>query len=276
MGAYYAAPLSMDLTRASQHIEDPDIYPTYLTGSITNSASTIAVAELGVFPSATSTAPGFAEIEGETAVSGYYPSEVVSYTGKSAATGAGNLTGCVRGQRHTNAVAHSANCLIQPHVWALSDIDVDVSGHADIIRPPVAITGRNPAVNFDLEANVAYTGAETCTVEGVTLQPGGVRATGSVHNFQVGFRVYGNGIQIDKPRVTHDIIQTSGAAAYIDGAYCSVTGLYAEKMGLLAYIAATATEAIAHNNSGRDITNGGADGIDDAGPSSSLVNNTAI
>lgn len=59
---------------------------TTLTGDINDVVDVIPVAELGVFPAA----PGLAVIgTGNTA-------ETVHYTGKSAATGAGNLTGCTR------------------------------------------------------------------------------------------------------------------------------------------------------------------------------------
>ena len=59
---------------------------TTLTGDINDIVATIPVAELGVFPAA----PGLAVIgTGNTA-------ETILYTAKSAATGAGNLTGCTR------------------------------------------------------------------------------------------------------------------------------------------------------------------------------------
>lgn len=62
---------------------------TTLTGDINDVVDVIPVAELGVFP-----APG---ATGSLAVIGTgNTAETVHYTGKSAATGAGNLTGCTR------------------------------------------------------------------------------------------------------------------------------------------------------------------------------------
>lgn len=66
---------------------------SYLTASMTNSQTTVPLADLTYFP---------------TAGTVYIDNELISYTGKSASTGAGNLTGCTRAATLTQYVGGSS------------------------------------------------------------------------------------------------------------------------------------------------------------------------
>lgn len=66
---------------------------TTLTGAMTNSQTTVPLTDLAYWP-----------IRGSV----YIDSEKITYTGKSAVNGAGNLTGCIRGAHSSSAVTHSS------------------------------------------------------------------------------------------------------------------------------------------------------------------------
>lgn len=71
-----------------------DPVPTYLTGNITNSQNTIPVADTSYFPSSGTV---------------YIDNELISYTGKSVSSGAGNLTGAVRAATMSQYLAGTTN-----------------------------------------------------------------------------------------------------------------------------------------------------------------------
>lgn len=277
LGNAFYTPIDLDFSRCSLYLNDPDSYASKLSGAIIAGATTIGVSELSAFPAASATEIKFAEIEGENSADGY-ASEIISYTGKSAASGAGNLTGVVRGRKHTDDVAHSADMLIQPYVCALADVAVTgVNCATDVPRSAVYVTGYIPTENCAFtEVSGRWAGALANTAFFGTVEPHGWRVSGGkLQNFPLGWRSYGNGQTFDGVAGELDTLAVSGEMFLVHGDRTVIDAAKAWRYYVVAEIVAGATKSAVRNCVGHE-TVSGTNGVNDSGTSSSLVNNTTI
>ena len=273
-GSGYYAPISFDYSQAKMLLDDPDVFATTLTAAITNSATTIPVAETSQF----SATGGFAEIEGETLVNGEYPSEVVYYAGRSTSSGAGNLTGVVRAQHSTDATAHSQYFLIQPFTPALSDITIaGLSVETDFIRAPLTIEGSNPVVNGTIsDVSLNYTGTLRFNTYGANIYPHNIVISGGLlSNLNYGWRFYGNGLTGIGLSGRVDLQDsTGGQLVYVDGDRCNVLNSFADGFYYTARLAGD--RGTIRNCTGQRITYSSTEGCYDGGTNSSLGGNIRI
>jgi len=245
LGSYEAVPIDLQLYYCKRLLVDPDKFATGLTGAMTNSQNTVPVADLSLFDAATAANPKFAEIEGELSGDGY-ASEIVSYTGKSAATGAGNLTGVVRGQAHTNAVSHVQDMQVQQYTCALTNIDIhDVDCETDIGRPCVQVWGYNPSENCRLSGvGMKYSGDLPMTEFAAYIQPHGWAFNGGgkkVEGYAYGLRAQGNRQRYNNVEACLKVANTSGGyGIYVEGDNCTVDGLETDGLYQSLSIASTA------------------------------------
>lgn len=137
------------MTQATMYpgfVNSPD---TTLSSGITNSVTTIPVTELGVFPAA----PNIAVIG-----TGDY-AETILYTGKSAATGAGNLTGVTREWNKTGVYGAKAAWLtgeaISRNVCAY-DLDTFKANIEDLVTSLGTTNGSITTLNNTVRANQIF------------------------------------------------------------------------------------------------------------------------
>ena len=273
-GSGYYTAVSFDLSQGKMFLDDPDVYATYLTAAVTNSDATLPVADTSKF----SSTGGFAEIEGETTVSGQLPSEIVYYAARSTTSGAGNLTGVVRSQLATDATAHSQYFLVQPFTPALSDITIDgVSAQTDFIRAPFTIEGVNPVVNSVIsDIQLRYTEGVRFNTHAATIYPNGfVIRGGMLTNLPYGWRFYGNGTTGMSLAGRVDLADpTGGELVYVDGDRCNVLNSYADGYYYTARLAGD--RGTIRNCTGQRITYASTEGCYDGGTNSSLGGNIRI
>ena len=273
-GSGYAVPLSFDLAKAKMMLDDPDVAPTYLTAAVLVGDTTIPVAETSAF----SATGGFAEIEGETLVSGEYPSEIIYYAGRSTSSGAGNLTGCVRAQFNTDATAHSQYFIIQPFTAALANIELtNLTAETDFIRAPLVIEGYNPVVNGTITGvNLKYTGSLRFSTYGANIEPHGwVIRGGHITNLNYGWRFLGNGITGIGLSGRVDIQDpTGGQLVYVDGNRGNVLSCFADGFYYTARIAAD--YGTIRNCTGQRITYASTEGCYESGTGNSMGGNIRI
>jgi len=245
LGSYEAVPIDLQLYYCKRLLVDPDKFATDLTGAMTNSQNTVPVADLSLFDAATAANPKFAEIEGELSGDGY-ASEIVSYTGKSAATGAGTLTGVARGQADTNAVSHVQYMQVQQYTCALTNIDIhDMDVETDIGRPCITIYGYNPSENCRLYGvGIKYTGPTPMTEFAAYVQPHGWAFEGAgkkIQGYTYGYRSQGNRQRITNLNACLAVQNTSGGyGALIEGDGSTVFGLETDGLYQSLSIASTA------------------------------------
>lgn len=91
---------------------DGQVTRTTLSGSMTNVQTTVPLTNVALVDNASSTKPSYISIDGE----------LIKYTGKSAASGAANLTGCVRGILGTAAIAHSSGVNVFHPAWHYAEM----------------------------------------------------------------------------------------------------------------------------------------------------------
>lgn len=273
-GSGFYAPISFDFTMAKMLLDDPDVAPTYLTAAVLVGDTTIPVAETSAF----SATGGFAEIEGETLLSGQYPSEIIYYAGRSTSSGAGNLTGCVRAQHSTDATAHSQYFIIQPFTPALSDLTISgLSAETDFMRAPMTIEGYNPVVNGVISGvQLNYTGGRRFATYGANIEPHNFVITGgNITNLNYGWRFYGNGITGLGLSGRVDLQDaTGGQLVYVDGDRCNVINCFADGFYYTARLAAD--RGTIRNCTGQRITYSSTEGAYDGGTNSSLGGNIRI
>lgn len=273
-GSGYYAPVSFDYSMAKMLLDDPDVDPTYLTGAVLVGDTTIAVAETAEF----SADGGFAEIEGETLVSGEYPSEIIYYAGKSTSSGAGNLTGCVRAQFNTDATAHSQYFIIQPFTPALSDITISgLSAETDFIRAPMTIEGYNPVVNGVISnIQLNYVAPRRFNTYGANIYPHNFVITGGlITNLNYGWRFHGNGITGLGLSGRVDLADaTGGSLVYVDGDRCNVLNCFADGFYYTARLAGN--YGTINNCTGQRITYATTNGCYQSGTGNSMNGNIRI
>lgn len=273
-GSGYYAPISFDYSQAKMMLDDPDVAPTYLTAAVLVGDTTIPVAETSAF----SATGGFAEIEGETLVSGEYPSEIIYYAGRSTSSGAGNLTGCVRAQHSTDATAHSQYFIVQPFTPALSDITISgLSAETDFIRAPITIEGYNPVVNGVISGlQLNYTGALRFNTYGANIEPHNfVIAGGLITNLNYGWRFYGNGITGLGLSGRVDLQDaTGGSLVYVDGDRCNVLNCFSDGFYYTARLAGN--YGTIRNCTGQRITYSSTEGCYESGTGNSMGGNIRI
>jgi hypothetical protein len=91
---------------------DGNVLRTTLSGSMTNVQTTVPLTDVTLVENASETKPSFLDIDGE----------LIKYTGKSAASGAANLTGCIRGIFGTAAVTHSSGARVYHPAWHYAEM----------------------------------------------------------------------------------------------------------------------------------------------------------
>ena len=140
---------------------------TTLNGAITDSATTIILADGSAFPTS-----GFIVIEKVNAVSGLFENEVIEYTGRSS----NNLTGCTRGTsatyrgvapEKTTASSHSSGAKVfgAYKISFLEETEA-LAGYNDSSGNP-AVTITQVGFGFELVSNASSTetgGGLQCTI----------------------------------------------------------------------------------------------------------------
>ena len=140
---------------------------TTLNGAITDSATTIILADGSAFPTS-----GFIVIEKVNAVSGLFENEVIEYTGRSS----NNLTGCTRGTsatyrgvapEKTTASSHSSGAKVfGAYKISFLEETVGLAGYNDSSGNPAYKTTQ-VGFGFELTSNASSTaigGGLQCTV----------------------------------------------------------------------------------------------------------------
>ena len=140
---------------------------TTLNGAITDSVTTITLADGSAFPTS-----GFIVIEKVNAVSGLFENEVIEYTGRSS----NNLTGCTRGTsapyrgvspQNTTAGSHATGAKVfGAYKISFLEETVGLAGYNDSNGNPAHITTQ-VGFGFELTSNASSTaigGGLQCTV----------------------------------------------------------------------------------------------------------------
>jgi hypothetical protein len=140
---------------------------TTLNGAITDSVTTITLADGSAFPTS-----GFIVIEKVNAVSGLFENEVIEYTGRSS----NNLTGCTRGTsapyrgvspENTTAGSHATGAKVfGAYKISFLEETVGLAGYNDSSGNPAFITTQ-VGFGFELASNATSTetgGGLQCTV----------------------------------------------------------------------------------------------------------------
>ena len=140
---------------------------TTLNGAITDSTTTITLADGSAFPTS-----GFIVIEKVNAVSGLFENEVIEYTGRSS----NNLTGCTRGTsatyrgvapEKTTASSHSSGAKVfGAYKISFLEETVGLAGYNDSNGNPAYITTQ-VGFGFELTSNASSTatgGGFQCTI----------------------------------------------------------------------------------------------------------------
>ena len=140
---------------------------TTLNGAITDSVTTITLADGSAFPTS-----GFIVIEKVNAVSGLFENEVIEYTGRSS----NNLTGCIRGTsapyrgvspENTTAGSHATGAKVfGAYKISFLEETVGLAGYNDSNGNPAHITTQ-VGFGFELTSNATSTqtgGGFQCTI----------------------------------------------------------------------------------------------------------------
>ena len=140
---------------------------TTLNGAITDSTTTITLADGSAFPTS-----GFIVIEKVNAVSGLFENEVIEYTGRSS----NNLTGCTRGTsapyrrvspENTTASSHATGAKVfGSYKISFLEETVGLAGYNDSNGNPAHITTQ-VGFGFELTSNASSTatgGGFQCTI----------------------------------------------------------------------------------------------------------------
>ena len=140
---------------------------TTLNGAITDSVTTITLADGSAFPTS-----GFIVIEKVNAVSGLFENEVIEYTGRSS----NNLTGCTRGTsapyrgvspENTTAGSHATGAKVfGAYKISFLEETVGLAGYNDSSGNP-AFTTTQVGFGFELASNATSTetgGGLQCTI----------------------------------------------------------------------------------------------------------------
>ena len=140
---------------------------TTLNGAITDSTTTITLADGSAFPTS-----GFIVIEKVNAVSGLFENEVIEYTGRSS----NNLTGCTRGTsapyrgvspENTTAGSHATGAKVfGAYKISFLEETVGLAGYNDSNGNPAHITTQ-VGFGFELTSNASSTatgGGFQCTI----------------------------------------------------------------------------------------------------------------
>ena len=140
---------------------------TTLNGAITDSVTTITLADGSAFPTS-----GFIVIEKVNAVSGLFENEVIEYTGRSS----NNLTGCTRGTsapyrgvspENTTANSHATGAKVfGAYKISFLEETVGLAGYNDSNGNPAHITTQ-VGFGFELTSNASSTatgGGFQCTI----------------------------------------------------------------------------------------------------------------
>jgi len=140
---------------------------TTLNGAITDSTTTITLADGSAFPTS-----GFIVIEKVNAVSGLFENEVIEYTGRSS----NNLTGCTRGTsapyrgvspENTTANSHATGAKVfGAYKISFLEETVGLAGYNDSNGNPAHITTQ-VGFGFELTSNASSTatgGGFQCTI----------------------------------------------------------------------------------------------------------------
>ena len=140
---------------------------TTLNGAITDSVTTITLADGSAFPTS-----GFIVIEKVNAVSGLFENEVIEYTGRSS----NNLTGCTRGTsapyrgvspENTTAGSHATGAKVfGAYKISFLEETVGLAGYNDSNGNPAHITTQ-VGFGFELTSNASSTatgGGFQCTI----------------------------------------------------------------------------------------------------------------
>ena len=140
---------------------------TTLNGAITDSTTTITLADGSAFPTS-----GFIVIEKVNAVSGLFENEVIEYTGRSS----NNLTGCTRGTsapyrgvspENTTASSHATGAKVfGAYKISFLEETVGLAGYNDSSGNP-AFTTTQVGFGFELISNASSTetgGGLQCTI----------------------------------------------------------------------------------------------------------------
>jgi len=140
---------------------------TTLNGAITDSVTTITLADGSAFPTS-----GFIVIEKVNAVSGLFENEVIEYTGRSS----NNLTGCIRGTsapyrgvspENTTAGSHATGAKVfGAYKISFLEETVGLAGYNDSNGNPAHITTQ-VGFGFELTSNASSTetgGGFQCTI----------------------------------------------------------------------------------------------------------------
>ena len=140
---------------------------TTLNGAITDSTTTITLADGSAFPTS-----GFIVIEKVNAVSGLFENEVIEYTGRSS----NNLTGCTRGTsapyrgvspENTTAGSHATGAKVfGAYKISFLEETVGLAGYNDSNGNPAYITTQ-VGFGFELTSNASSTatgGGFQCTI----------------------------------------------------------------------------------------------------------------
>ncbi len=198
-GREYATPVNLALEYCDWWHDDPDTQTAYLTQAETDPGSgTLHVSNLAAFPDASATTPREGQIEGENA-DRYHETEVFSYTGRSGSSGAGTLTGVVRGLYGSTVTNHSENAFVKPFALAVADVRLEnMTVTHDVNRSAIAITGYVPTADCELHrVAVRWNGALRYTDNPIMTQPHGLRISqATTHNCPLPIRTYGNNSQI--------------------------------------------------------------------------------
>ena len=140
---------------------------TTLNGAITDSATTITLADASAFPTS-----GFVVIEKVNSTTGFYENEVIEYTGKSS----NDLTGCTRGTSapyrgvspvNTTASSHATGAKIfGAYKISFLEETEELAGYNNSSGNP-ALTTTQVGFGFELVSNASSTetgGGLQCTV----------------------------------------------------------------------------------------------------------------
>jgi hypothetical protein len=140
---------------------------TTLNGAITDSTTTITLADGSAFPTS-----GFIVIEKVNAVSGLFENEVIEYTGRSS----NNLTGCTRGTsapyrgvspENTTASSHATGAKVfGAYKISFLEETVGLAGYNDSNGNPAHVTTQ-VGFGFELTSNASSTatgGGFQCTI----------------------------------------------------------------------------------------------------------------